>query len=134
MILPRLDFMLYFVRPSGRVNFDIMNKDSEWNKAMAARKKAFFILTMGKNFIKFLANLVTPVRYVIDNRFDVRDNRYSPNKIEAILKDRSLACETLTLEQIEAHAGGGECSFSPDQKLVYAVNKSSQALEYFFSK
>jgi SAM-dependent methyltransferase len=118
-----IDFMLYFVRPGGRVIFDIMNIDSEWNKAMVAKKNRFFLLTMGKNVIKFVANLITPGRYMIDILFGVRDIMYSPSEIEAILEDRGLAYETLSLEQIEARGGGGG-SFSPDQKLVYVVYKS----------
>jgi hypothetical protein len=100
-----------------------MNKDSEWNKAMVSRKNRLFLLTMGKNAIKFVANLVMPGRYIIDTQFGVRDIMYSPSEIEVILKVRGLAYETLTLEQIEVRGGGRECSFSPDQKLVYVVHK-----------
>lgn len=121
-----IDFMLYFVRPGGRVIFDIMNIDSECNKAMVAKKNRLFLLTMVKNVVKFVANLVMPGRYIIDTLFGVRDIMYSPIEIEAILKDRGLAYETLTLVQIEAcgGGGGGEYSFSPDQKLVFVVHKS----------
>jgi SAM-dependent methyltransferase len=122
-IAAAIDFMLYFARPGGRIVFDIMNKDSEWNKTMVAKKNRLFFLTMGKNVVKFVANLVTPGRYIIDTLFGVREIMYSPSEIESILKDRGLAYQTLTLLQIEARGGGG-CSFSPDQKLVYVVHKS----------
>lgn len=120
-----IDFMLYFAHPGGMVIFDIMNKDSAWNKAMVTKKNRLFLLTMGKNAIKFVANLVAPGRYMIDSIFGVRDIMYSPIEIESILRDRGLAYETLTLAQIEARGGGGGgCSFSPDQKVVYVVHKA----------
>ena len=117
-----IDFMLYFVRPGGRVIFDIMNIDSRWNQAMVAKKSRLFLLTMGKNAVKFVANLFTPGRCMINILFGTRDIMYSPSEIQAILKDRSLAYKTLTLEKIEARGGGS--SFSPDQKLVYVVRKT----------
>lgn len=122
-IAAAIDFMLDFAQPGGVVIFDIMNNDSEWNKAMVAKKNRSFLLTMGKNIIKFVANLATPGRYMIDSIFGVRDIMYSPIEIDSILRDRGLAYETLTLAQIEARGGGGGCSLSPDQKLVYVVHK-----------
>ena len=116
-IAAAIDFMLYFARPGGKIIFDIMNKDCEWNKVMVTRKKYIFPLTLVKNIIKFVANLIAPGRYMIDTLFGVREIMYSPSQIETILKDRGLAYETITLAQIEVSKGGA--SFSPDQKLVY---------------
>ena len=121
-IAAAIDFMLYFVRPGGSVIFDIMNKDSEWNKAMVAKKNRLFLLTIVKNMIKFLANLVKLGRYMIDSLFGVRDIMYSQNDIETILKDKGMAYEMFTLTQIEARVMG-DGSFSPDQKLVYVIHK-----------
>ncbi len=126
-IAAAIDFMLYFVRPGGRVIFDIMNKDSKWNKAIVAKKNRLFLLTLGKNIIKFAANLVTPGRYMIDTLFGVRDIMYAPCEIEAILKDRGMAYETFTLAQVEAFgfiSGEENSSFPPDQKLIYVVHKA----------
>jgi hypothetical protein len=65
----------------------------------------------------FVANLVVPGRYIINTLFDVRDIMYSPKEIEAILEDRGLAYETLSLEQIEARGGGGLVFSRPEVGL-----------------
>lgn len=122
-IAAAIDFMLYFTRPGGEVIFDIMNKDSAWNKRMVTRKNRLFPLTIAKNAIKLVANWFAPGSYIIDTLFGVRDIMYSPVEIEAILNDRGYAYETYNLAHIEARGGGGDCSFSEDQKLVYVVHK-----------
>ncbi len=123
-IAAALDFMTYFVRPGGRVIFDIMNKDSKWNKAMVEKKNRLFLMTAGKNIIKFALNWITPGRYMIDTLFGVREIMYFPSEIETILKVRGLAYETFTLAQIKefcSESSGVNDPFSPDQKLVYVV-------------
>lgn len=118
-----IDFMLYFARPGGVVIFDIMNKDSNWNKEMVKRKNRLFPLTVVKNIIKIAANWFDPGRYLIDTLFGVKDIMYSPVEIEAILNDRGYAYETHTLAQIDVRGGGVRGLFPSDQKLVYVVHK-----------
>lgn len=126
-IAAAIDFMLHFARPGGMVIFDIMNKDSEYNKAMVEKTPLVLLTTAGKNAIKFVANLVSPGRFMLDTLSGIREVMYSPDEISRILNDRGCAYEELTLAQIEARGGRkatAECSFSADQKLVYVVRKS----------
>ncbi len=129
-IASAIDFMLYFARPGGVVVFDIMNRDSNWNKRMLTKKNRLFLITILKNMIKSVVNWVIPNRYMIDTVFGSRDIMYSPSEIEAILNDRGVSYKTLNLAQIETLGGRSETtdgSFSPDQKLVYVVHKCDVA-------
>lgn len=121
-IAAAIDFMLYFAKPRGQLIFDVMNKDSEWNKAMVAKKNRAFILTLVKNVIKFVINIFRPRRYMTDTLFGVREIMYSRDEIEAVLKDRGLAYQIHTLEDIEA-LGGSEIqkAQAADQRLVWVV-------------
>ncbi len=121
-----IDFMLYFVRPGGRVIFDIMNKDSKWNRTMVLKKNFLFPVTVAKNIIKFVINRLVSDRYMIDILFGVREIMYSQSQIDSILKNRGLKYEILNQEQISARAEMkmGEGPFSSDQKLVYVVHIS----------
>lgn len=110
-VIVEVDFMGYFVQPGGWINFDIMNKDQKFNKAMLARANCLLLKTMVKSVIKFVANLIMPGRYIIDTLFGAREVMYYPNEIEAILLDRELAYEKFTLRQIEARGGRGGCPF-----------------------
>lgn len=86
------------------------------------KEKPHFILTLVKNVIKFVINLFRPRRYMTDTPVCVREIMYSRDEIEAILKDRGLAYQIHTLEDIEA-LGGSEMqkSLAADQKLVSVV-------------
>lgn len=111
--------MLYFVSPGGRVIFDIMNKDSEWKKAMVARKNRLFVLAVGTNVIKFVANLVMPGRYIIDTIFRIRDIMYSPSKIEAILKNWGWFMKRLLWSKSRSAVAGGGLVFSRPEVGLY---------------
>ena len=100
-----------------------MNLDSEYNRTMVANKNRLFLLTMVKNSVKFLANLVNPRRYIIDSLFGVREIMRHPLEIEAILKQKGLAYEIFSLEDVCALGGGWDGSLSRDQKLVFVVHK-----------
>ncbi len=121
-----LDFMLYFTKPGGRVIFDIMNKDSQWNKSMVIKKNRVFILTLIKNATKLMVNLFRPGHYMTDTLFGIREIMYSRYEIEVILKDRGLLYQMHTLEEV-VELGGGDArnkSFSSDQKLIFVAYKS----------
>jgi SAM-dependent methyltransferase len=113
-------FMLQIVKPGGRVMFDIMNSEAQWNRDVLRHKRRTFPLTIVKNCVKAIVNVVRPGSYMLDQIFGVRDIMYSPAQIERILSGHGRKFERLTRGAIE-RAGGDASAGDSDQKLVYVV-------------
>lgn len=123
-IATQIDFMLYFVEPSGKIIFDFMNKYSEYIKVMLAKKNRTFILTIVKNVIKTSINVFRLGRYKIDTLFGFRMIIYSRDEIETNLQKRRQTFKCIPYGDIEAHGGYSvDNSLSNDQKVVYVVHK-----------
>jgi hypothetical protein len=115
--------MLNKTASSGVLIFDIMNKDSLWNKRMILKKNMIFPITILKNSLKGILNFKYPGRWMTDQIFGAREIMYSPKMIEDYLRENGLQYSCLNAREI-AMLGGGEIEFSSDQKLVFVVSKN----------
>ena len=114
-------FMLKIVKPGGRVMFDIMNSDAQWNRDLLRHKQLTFPLTIVKNVVKAAVNVARPGSYMLDQVFGVRDIMYSPAEIDRVLRGHGRTFERLTRGAVE-QAGGDASAGDSDQKIVYVVH------------
>ena len=115
-----ITFMMNFVRPGGTVIFDIMNLDSPCNRRMVRNKYLCFPVTILKNLVKTLLNVVVGPRYMRDKVFGIKEIMYSRVMIESILNERGLNYKILTIGDILRRANAPVLGCE-DQKLIFVV-------------
>ncbi len=121
--LAAIDFMIAKAKPGGTVIFDIMNAESACNKAIVANKNLRFPVTIAKNFIKKLLNLLNgDRRYMTDTVFGVREIMYRRTSIDAFLREKKLAYQALTIGQVLG-SPSTEGQYADDQKIVFVIRK-----------